>query len=54
MKSVHLIAKAMVLPFAISATSALAVDKSAVLDTYADIAAAKYQDSPAAPLTSSY
>lgn len=45
MKSVHLIAKAMVLPFAISATSALAVDKSAVLDTYADIAAAKYQDS---------
>lgn len=45
MKSVHLIVKAMVLPFAISATSALAVDKSAVLDTYADIAAAKYQDS---------
>lgn len=45
MKSVHLIAKAMVIPFAISATSALAVDKSAVLDTYADIAAAKYQDS---------
>ena len=45
MKSVHLIAKVMVLPFAISATSALAVDKSAVLDTYADIAAAKYQDS---------
>ena len=45
MKSVHLIAKAMVLPFAISATSALAVDKSAVLDKYADIAAAKYQDS---------
>ncbi len=45
MKSVRLIAKAMVLPFAISATSALAVDKSAVLDTYANIAAAKYQDS---------
>ena len=29
----------------VCATSALAVDKAAVLDTYANIAAAKYQDS---------
>ena len=45
MKSANLIATAMLLPMAISASTALAVDKSAVLDTYADIAAAKYQDS---------
>jgi len=45
MKSANLIATAMLLPITISASSALALDKSAVLDTYADIAAAKYQDS---------
>ncbi|XAT60027.1 peptidase [Rhodobacteraceae bacterium Araon29] len=42
MKSAHLIATAMVIPMA---TSALAIDKSDVLETYADIAAAKYHDS---------
>ena len=42
MKSAHLIATAMIIPMA---TSALAIDKSNVLETYADIAAAKYHDS---------
>ncbi len=42
MKSANLIATAMLIPMA---TSSLAIDKPAVLQTYADIAAAKYHDS---------
>ena len=42
MKRIYAISTALTL---VCATSAFAVDKTAVLDTYADIAAAKYQDS---------
>lgn len=45
MKSILFYPMTMGLPLLISANTALAVDKSAVLDTYADIAAAKYEDS---------
>ena len=45
MKSILFYPMTMGLPLLISANTALAVDKSAVLETYADIAAAKYEDS---------
>ena len=45
MKSILFYPMTMGLPLLISANTALALDKSAVLDTYADIAAAKYEDS---------
>ena len=45
MKSILFYPMTMGLPLLISAKTALALDKSAVLDTYADIAAAKYEDS---------
>ena len=42
MKHIYAISTALTL---VCATSTFAVDKTVVLDTYADIAAAKYQDS---------
>ena len=45
MKSILFYPMTMGLPLLISANTALAVDKSAVLKTYSDIAAAKYEDS---------
>ena len=44
MKSILFYPMTMGLPLLISANTALALDKSVVLDTYADIAAAKYED----------